>query len=312
MIPRVRVGHVDGRWHVYDLSENRLGSLRPVASYDAPTERDSREAHPSLDGLVYATATHVVRLGADGSVRWRHELGEPTVPRYSAFVSCEFSLDGEFVWVYVPDALLDRGPDRLLVLDADGTAVAQAVLETAGHGAGLLAHPDGHMIVEIGEGQDGPTILRCRTEAGVLLMEKYPWFDRVLIGFSPDGSRFMTVDHGFGEDAAFHSYPSGEVVAVVTKSQLGAYDEEARIDWVGGYLDASTAIVAVIGYDEDTDKDWYRCHLVDPASGRVRGEWQVDTDYVDNVRPLGDGTWLQVRKDQHPQRHAFRTDVSGG
>jgi hypothetical protein len=151
-------------------------------------------------------------------------------------------------------------------------------------------------------------MLRCRAEAGVVLMEEYPWIDRVLIDFSPDGSHFMTVDHTLGEDAAFHAYPNGQTVATVTKSDLRDYDDEAQVDSAGGYLDASTAMVWVAGYNEDTHEHWYRCHLVDAASGRVHGEWHLDTEYVDNVKPLGDGTWLRMRKNQHPHRHAFRTD----
>jgi hypothetical protein len=86
--------------------------------------------------------------------------------------------------------------------------------------------------------------------------------------------------------------------------------DEAQVDSAGGYLDASTAMVWVAGYNEDAHEPWHRCDLVDAASGRVRGEWLADTEYVDNVRPLGDGTWLHFHKDQHPQWHAFRANES--
>lgn len=303
---------VDGRLHLYDLSQNGVGSLQPVASFEVPAELgalDGYAAHPMLDGLVYATATQAVRVGADGRVRWRIDLGMPTDPKSVCDVGCGFSIDGEFVWLYVPDALLDRGPDRLLVLDASGTTVAQTRLDTVGHGAGLQAHPDGHMIVDVGEGQEGIHILRCRTEAGVVLVEEYPWIDRVLIGFSPDGSRFMTRRPRVSGGRRVPRLSQREVVAAVTKTDLGDYDDEASIEWTGGYLDPTTAMMAVVGYDEDTDEDWHRCHLVDADSGRVRGVWHVDAEDAPNIKPLGDGTWLHLRHNQLPQRHAFRVDV---
>lgn len=38
---------------------------------------------------------------------------------------------------------------------------------------------------------------------------------------------------------------------------------------------------------------------MDAASGRVRGVWHVDVEYAQNIEPLGDGTWLYLRNNQH-------------
>jgi hypothetical protein len=299
-----------GQFHLYDLSEPVVGAdFVPAAQVSVPSgigELHESVAHPRLEGLVCATQTELTRLARDGRVLWRVDLGPSAGERVNSRVSCGFSADGELVWVYLPDALMDRGPDRLLVVDeATGTTLATATLSTAGHGAAFHAHPDGSMVVEIGEGQDGVPIFACRLADETLSVKAFPWFDRVLIGFSPDGSQFMTVDHSSQKNVAFHSYPDGKKRHKLGLRAFGKQPKETAIEWAGGYLDANVAVVVLSGYNEKADEDWTRHYLVDPARGKVRGEWDMGTSDVYDIQPLGDGTWLRQSKDGPLERHAF-------
>jgi hypothetical protein len=308
MFSRVRASIFNDQFHLYDLSRPAVGGqFQPVASIDLPLERGRLHgyaAHPGLLGIAYVTETEAVRLGADGRVLWRLELGSPLGQTCIATANCGFSLDGGLVWIYQPDAMMNRGPDRIRVVDTSGVVVAEAHLETVGQGAVVYAHLDGHMIVDVGEGQDGINIFRCQIQGDELAVHAYPWIDRVLIGFSPDGTQFMTVDHGFAEDVAFHAYPGGEVLTTLTMQDFGEQPEEATMEWSGGYLDPGTAVVTIIGYDEDADTDWHQHYLVDIAAGAVRGEWDVESTHPHDIEPLGDGTWLLVRDDGRLERHA--------
>ncbi|MCG8927492.1 hypothetical protein [Lentzea sp. CC55] len=119
-------------------------------------------------------------------------------------------------------------------------------------------------------------------------MRPYPWNDRVLVALTADGRHFMTVHHG-QDDAAFHTYPGGDVVARVRATDLG-YDEDAWLAWTGGYLDADTAYVVVTG--ENDDEKWFHHHLADARTGAHLGSFDARTDDPYGVIPAGDGTWL--------------------
>ncbi len=77
--------------------------------------------------------------------------------------------------------MADRGDDdRLLALDVrTGELLASAVLESDGHGAELLAHDDGTLLVGVAQGQDGGILYLTRFDDGVLTV-------RELAG-APDG-----------------------------------------------------------------------------------------------------------------------------
>jgi hypothetical protein len=214
----------DGEFQLFDLSRPTVGAdFRPAATISVPTGIGGLHgiaAHPSLQGLAYVTATELVRLAADGRLMWRIDMGRPGSEKANTRAS---------------EALMDRGSDRLLIVDdTTGAIVAAAQLETSGHGAGFYAHADGSMIVDVGEGQDGVHILRCRLLGGSLNVEAFPRIDRVLIGFSPDGSQFMTVHHGSQKDVAFHSYPAGKVQRKFAVRAFGRQPRETAIEWAGG------------------------------------------------------------------------------
>ena len=244
---------------------------------------------------VQVTTTEATYVDADGTVRWRHLFAAPA-GKSIARGDAGFFPDGDHVWIYRPDAMVGRGEgDGWLVLRADdGRLVAEATLPTAGQGATHVPHPDGvHMLLAVGEGQDGSLVFRGRLDGTALDVHAYPWADRVLIGVSPDGAAFMTVDHEQA-DAAFHTFPAGERTRVVEPDELPrpeVDDEEAEVvvGWGGGYLDASTAVVIV---EWQTDEDEGRAfHLVDLSTGAVLGQLDVPEDDHDVELP-GDGTWI--------------------
>ncbi|WP_394620765.1 hypothetical protein JNUCC0626_17155 [Lentzea sp. JNUCC 0626] len=256
-----------------------------------PADISAPEPGPSVE----VTPAEVVFRESDGAVRWRHAFAPPTttsIARGSAVVR------GDHVWVFRPDEMLGRGEgDAWLVLGAaDGQVVAEAPLPTVGQGAGHVLHPDGvHVLLDVGEGQDGTCVFLGHLDGTELKVHPYPWPDRVLIGLSPDGSAFMTVDHE-QNDAAFHVFPSGERTHTVELDDLPRPDDEeigVVVGWGGGYLDATRAVVIA---EHHTDEDETRAfHVLDLTTGAVLGELGVPEDVYDVELP-GDGTWI-VRDD---------------
>ena len=151
-------------------------------------------------------------------------------------------------------------------------------------------HPsDGHVLLNVGEGQDGTALFRAALEDGRLDLTAYPWDDRCLIELSPDGTRFMTVDHGQA-DVTFHRYPGGEPELTLTVEDLGHDPELVYFEWNGGFLTDGTAVVTALGETED-EEEWHRDHLVDLATGAVR-PFASGSTHADEITPLGDGSWL--------------------
>ncbi|MFC7243120.1 TolB family protein [Catellatospora aurea] len=288
----------------FDRADDPVHSIAVVAPYE------SLDAHPSDLGVAYADRCELVRLDRDGAVTSRVRISTAPGSPGGGHVSCAFSYDGDQVWVFSPDAMLDRGEDRILVIDdATGTVVAEHLTRTAGHGASFTPHPDGSMFVEIGEGQDGVPVLRCRLDGGIIAVHDYGWIDRVFCGLSPDGQMFMTTDHQGGTNALFHRY-DGSIVCQVELDAftgMGGDDEEAMIEWVGGFLDRQTAVVVLSGYDEDADEDWHEHYLVSPFTGKVLGRWAVEVNDPHDVDLLGDGTWLHRRPDRFERVRADRS-----
>ncbi|MBB5804686.1 hypothetical protein F4560_004454 [Saccharothrix ecbatanensis] len=255
---------------------------------------------PKAEPNVQVTTTEAMYVEPSGTVRWRHLFAAPA-EKSIARGSAGFFPDGEHVWVYRPDAMLGRGEgDGWLVLRAaDGRLVAEETLPTAGQGAGHVPHPDGvHMLLDVGEGQDGSLLFRGRLDGTALDVHAYPWNDRVLIGFSPDGNAFMTVDHSQA-DVAFHTFPAGERTYVVDidrlpQPEVDDEDLEVMVGWGGGYLDATTAVV-IVEWQSD-DEEGRAFHLLDLSTGSVLGQLDIHEDNYDIELP-GDGSW--INRDEH-------------
>ncbi|KAJ5678633.1 hypothetical protein N7462_006877 [Penicillium macrosclerotiorum] len=303
----------DGELHVYQIP-NILDQPVPVTVYpiEADEEVLSQAAAPDLIRIVYSTRNKMRCLGQDGGLLWCYDISPHTTERLPR-TECIFSLDGLFVWLYRPDAMTSRGPDRLVVLRADtGEVVAQVELDTVGQGGLLVPHSDGrHVMFDVGEGQDGVRLFCAALADSGINLYSYPWDDRALIDIASDGQLFMTVDHG-RYDVAFHAFPSGEVVRKLSVTALGSgnYDDDddgdddeddpPLIDWSGGFLNSDIAVVVITG--ELDDKEWHHYYEVDLRTGKPLGRFDAHVREGDNFIPLGDGTWIVSGLNGHPQR----------
>ncbi|WP_319460876.1 hypothetical protein [Micromonospora sp. RTP1Z1] len=307
-ISRVVTRFTAGLVRAYDFSATRVESAAaPVAVFPIveAVEVESHAVAPNLRRAVYATADEVVCVDRESKTLWRLGFGPGAEVPYNAAASCEFSLDGTVVWVYRPDAMSGRGDglDRWLAVDTEtGGVVAHVELDCAGHGGHQFAHPDGaHMLLDVGEGQDGSRVYRGRLDRDVIDLTAYPWIDRSLVSLAPDGHQFMTVHHD-QEDIAFHAYPNGEVLIRIPVESFGYDPDEAYVEWTGGYLDSETAVVTIAGETED-EQEWYRHHLIDVRTGQVHGTLDTQTRDAYDLEPLGDGSWLSTDHDDRLWRH---------
>ncbi|MGW4649745.1 hypothetical protein [Kitasatospora sp. NPDC004289] len=295
----------DGLITAYDLASGS-GALAPAARF-TPTNGDRPIAVDFTAGFrlaCYTTSDAVVCLSADSTELWRHLLGPCAPQHYVHWPNCAFSPDGRTVWVYRPDVLAGRGPvDRWEVLDtATGEPLDGTELDTAGHGGSQHFHPaDGHVLLEVGEGQDGAAVFRASLRDGRLEVVHYPWPDRCLIDLAPDGTQFMTVAHD-QTDVTFHRYPDGEELLTLGVDDFEPGRPNAVLEWTGGgYLTDGTAVVTTAGEDEETEEEWYRDHLVDLATGTV-GPFASGRTHSSTTTPLGDGSWLLGDPDGPPVR----------
>jgi hypothetical protein len=294
---------VAGQVTAYDCSgEPAAVAVFPV---EPPIEPKGHAVAPDLRRAVYTTDDDMVCVDRDGNTVWRLAFGTRAEQRYVAAASCAFSPDGALVWLYRPDVMARRGdgPDQWVAVDAvTGDVVATAELDCVGQGGTQFAHPDGvHMLLDVGEGQDGSRVYRGHLHHDVIDLSAYPWTDRLLVGLAPDGRHFMTVHHN-QEDVTFHTYPDGDVVLWIPVESFGYEPDEAYVEWTGGYLDARTAIVVIGGETED-EREWYLRHLVDVRTGQVLGTLDAQSRDVYDVQPLGDGSWLSTDDNNRIRRH---------
>jgi hypothetical protein len=278
---------VDDEVQIYDES------LEAVRSFPVPPGVQGHAVSSTADRVVYAAEDEVVCTGAAG---WRFDLGRRGRRDGVAYTGCAFSLDDAVVWVYSPDAMADRGGrrDRWIALDAATGAVRESFdLDSAGHGGQMIPHPDGDVLLDVGEGEDGSRTYRVRLGGQ---LSAYPWHDRVLVDLSPSGRQFMTVDHG-QQDVAFHTFPGGEVEVRVPIAPLEDDPGDAGFEWTGGYLDETTAAAVVTGVaEEDDEEEWWRHCTIDVRTGEMTALPVVTTDPYD-LQPLGDGTYLTTDTD---------------
>ncbi|MGP4022617.1 hypothetical protein [Actinomadura sp. 3N407] len=305
----------------YDLSGLvvNAGLLDRAAVFPAEGEPRGHAASPDLECAVYTTGEALVCVGRDGASRWRSDFGAAPKQYMNGRADCAFSLDGDVVWLYRPDlAMKGRGHvDQWLAFDtATGRVLDQVELGSMGHGAQHFVHPDGrHILLDVGEGQEGSRVYRARIEDGKIAMAEYPW-DATLYDLSPDGSRMTTVRDTPGtllQELVFRTCPDGEEDVIVSSEELG-YDEEEHetffIGWIVGHLDAVTAIVSVHGERADPEMDesltdFHHNHLVDTRTGRVLDPLPSEFVTREDIVPLGDRSWLTTGSNGGWYRHTL-------
>lgn len=164
---------------------------------------------------------------------WSHDLGKSGPQRGFACSGLALSHDSAVIWVYAADAMADRGDDdRLLVLDSrTGLLLGSTALDPVGHGAELLSHEDGSLLVGIAQGQDGGILYVARFDDGALTVRELTGMldgDRVPCAFSPDGTRLLTCEYAGPDDVAVHSWPDGAVIASFAVEDLAPEQFQAR------------------------------------------------------------------------------------
>lgn len=303
--------YLHGEIRAYHASGSVYGPLEPAATYrvECSDEQLSHAVAPNLDQAVYTTSHSVVCISQNNDLLWHYDLEPRSTQRHLRDPRCLFSLDGAWVWVYRPDAMCGRGSDLLVVLRADtGEEVARTELDSVGEGAELALHPDGqHILLDVGEGQDGVKLYRAAFTGDDIDLHSYGWNDRCLIDLAPDGQWFMTVDQG-RYDVTFHVFPSGKVVLQVPVETFGYEyfgDDEAGMEWNGGFLNADNAVVTIAG--EKDDKEWHRHYIIDLRTGTPRGRFEAYSRDKYDFEPLGDGTWIVSGPDSGAVRRRLPT-----
>lgn len=300
---------VDGLICAYRPAGAAAGVLSPAAVF-VPVAGDEVCGHTvaaDLGRAWYTTLDALVCVTAEGTQVWRAPFEPASTTVHGHHPGCELSADGRAVGVYRPDAMAGRGTDdRYVAFDAaTGEVLGEEELETVGHGAVQLAHPtSGEVLFDVGEGQDGTVVFRASLAGGRLGVVAYPWVDRCLIGLSPDGRHFLTIDHGQA-DLTVHAYPGGEEVFTLTVEAFGHDPESVYVEWAGGYLDQDTLLINLVGEPEEQleDEEWFRTYRVDARTGQVHGQIASHGAGADDLRPLGDGSWLTSSPSGHPVRH---------
>ncbi|WP_329118197.1 hypothetical protein [Streptomyces sp. NBC_01465] len=312
--PQLITRLVDGRICAYDLAAEARGVLTPAVVFE-PSPEDDVVDHGVSVGLqraYYTTLNAAVCVTVVGTEVWRSPFEPQSAQQYGHWPSCALSWDERVVWVYRPDAMAERNrPDQWVALDAaTGAVVAQADLQTVGHGGQQLRHPaSDQVLLNVGEGQDGSVIYRASLAEGRMDLNCYPWDDRCLIALAPDGHHFMTVHHE-QSDMAIHTYPDGEVTFALTVDAFGHDPEEICVEWSGGYLGPDTVVVTLVGETED-EQEWFRHYRVDARTGQVGAEFDARSEHPYDIRPLGDRTWLTTASSGHPIRWSEEAGVDG-
>jgi hypothetical protein len=194
--------------------------------------------------------------------------------------------------------MANRGPDMLVVLRADtGDVVAKVELDSVGHGAHLAQYPDGrHVLLGVGEGQDGAKIFRAAlTYAGIDLYP-YGWIDHCLVDLASDGRWFMTIDHS-QTDVAFHNFPDGKIVLHLPVAAFGYQDEKLFIDWRGGFLYPDIAIVTIMGRTDE--QEWRHHHQANLRTGAPSDRFEASPQDGYDFELLGDGSWIISKPDSN-------------
>ncbi|MFI9365216.1 hypothetical protein ACIG5E_29820 [Kitasatospora sp. NPDC053057] len=326
-VPRLHVRSAESL-RIYELREQ----AEPAAEFPAPTpDRWTREwVAPDLSFAVFGTTTEYRAVAPDGRTLWKQPYGAWEVGRwgYLDFSTADASPTGGTeeelrIWLRLPSGLPDR--TLILTLDTEGTELARSMLPCGGYGqfVSLLRDGNGEIIgVTVSDGQGPDTRYEARWECGGIVLGRQqspqdrdgqPASGRDHLGTDSRRTRCMTVDRR-GRDVSWHSLPTYQVTASLALSDFPApgtgdcsVHNDPYISCPSGFVDDDTALVALYNpYDEAAvyvfGEERWRQHshwLADPATGALHGRIEYPMPEVDNVTPLGDGTWITQEWDAY-------------
>ncbi|GAA1417708.1 hypothetical protein GCM10009662_70030 [Catellatospora coxensis] len=320
----------DAEIAVYELGRLRAGDPTPAAVFPAPWPRavgGTVAVSPDLAFAVFPGVHAVRAVEPSGQLRWevRHtcwaglclgyhesyaEYAGDREHRYPDGGSSWVGHDGTTVWAHVRGPLPadDRSTEDdprashetwLVLAAADGRVLARAATGTYAAGSHHVPHPDPAVMgLGVGEGQDGAPLLWGRLHEGGLDVRRFGDDAHVLVGASPDGKRFVTIDHAAGEQLAVHRHPDGTVTGILFADLPPYGDPAADIGRRGwdlmdhGFLDDRVMAAATsVGYGEDPVRHW----LVDVAT--LSGEGPISYPHPVRDHPLGVGGGHWVTRD---------------
>jgi hypothetical protein len=132
---------------------------------------------------------------------------------------CAFDNSSRVWWVR-PGG--DSRADRIVVLDSrTHTIVAEASIPRTGYAHRVVIHPGGTAaIIESAAGQDESVLWRAVLNPNGLSVDQLNTSDRVMGGFSYDGTRFITTPHAGDGSIIIHSWPDARVVDSLAASSI--------------------------------------------------------------------------------------------
>ncbi|MEU4117102.1 hypothetical protein AB0F71_21705 [Kitasatospora sp. NPDC028055] len=313
-VPRLHVRSTEAL-RLYELGER----AELAAEFPAPSpELWSRTwPAPDLSFAVFGTPAGYVAVARDGRTLWRQPYGTWEVDRwgYVAFTPAGPGREPR-TWLRLPSGLPDS--TLLLTLDTEGAVLARSMLRCGGYErfVSLLLDECGEVTgVKVSGGGEADTRYRAGWESGaVVLGGRMPQdaeaghlpAEREYLGASPRQTRCMSVDRR-GRDVSWHELPSYRVIASLRLSDFPApgtgdcsvHNDPSISSW-SGFVDEDTAMVTLHNtYDEAAvyvfGEERWREHshwLADPATGTLHGRVEYPMPEVDEVVPLGDGTWI--------------------
>jgi len=243
------------------------------------TWRASHWVTPDLKHAVLSERERIVLTDRDGRTLWQvqhHPWGNSD----SESGSCWVSPDGRFVWATVPSA---DGADEWWVLDAaDGNVLGVAALQCYAAGSEPIPHPDGkHVGLSVGEGQDGCEVYWGHWD-GKVQVSRLDARDRVLCAVRPDGTAYLATPH-VGGDLTVHSFPTGDVRARLTDSDV--FGDDDGFDFQAGYVTNDIVIVGSVSAERHlllTADTLEVVAEIEYPEGATRG----------GISPTGLQTWL--------------------
>ena len=203
----------------FDELLNALPSL-PISTRTEPVLR-AVAADPDRSIVAVAHSAGLRAYACEPTQGQAHLLWQVHHEPWDQFASpaCAFEGRSRLWWVRPgPDASVDR----IAVLAAQtGEVLAQADLGETGYLYQCVIHPrGGAALLEGAAGQDLAILWRAELGPNGLAVERLTVGDRVMGGFSPSGTRFVTMPHGWGAPVIVHGWPHADMLDTLEASSV--------------------------------------------------------------------------------------------